>query len=415
MNPSSKGDVGDAAVALAAELIEIDSVNPGLVPGAAGEVKIVDYLAARLTANGFVVERVEVSDTDPRPSLIATHTGTGAGRSIVLNGHLDTVGVSGMTDPFVARIAGDRQTGHLHGRGACDMKAGVAAMVVAAETVAAEGPQGDIVLALVADEEHASCGTEAVLERLSERLPDACLVGEPTGLDLAGAHRGYAVIEVEFTGRPAHSAQPELGVNAVTHLGRFITAVLARDAEIASAPGHPIAGNGSLMATVVAGGSSPFLIPATASAVIERRTVPGESLDSGRADVQRILDAMKLQDPAVNATASLSLCRDAWQYDPSAEAGAALASALSRSLATSGGRPPEHVAFPYWMESALWEAAGVPTVVCGPSGGGLHALEEWVELSQVHTFAHRLVDALRTFCGPRFARYTSAPICGADV
>lgn len=303
-----------------------------------------------------------------------------------------------MTDPFSGRIVGDRRTGQLYGRGACDMKAGVAAMVVAAETVAAQGARGDIVLALVADEEHASCGTEAVLERLRGRLPDACLVGEPTRLDFAAAHRGYAVIEVAFTGVPAHSAQPELGVNAVAHLGRLLTAVAARGAELASGTGHPIAGCGSMMATVASGGSSPFLIPATATAVIERRTVPGEPVDSGLAEVQGLLDEMKREDPSVQAVASVSLRRDAWQFDSHAQSGVALAGALAEALDVTSRRVPAQVAFPYWMESALWEAAGVPTVVCGPAGGGLHAAQEWVELGQVRDYTEALTGALRTFC-----------------
>lgn len=154
-----------------------------------------------------------------------------------------------------------------------------------------------------------------------------------------------------------------------------------------------------MMATVASGGSSPFLIPATASVVVERRTVPGEPVDSGLAEVQRMLDLMTLDDPSVKATASEVLSRDAWQFEPRAEAGAALAAALARALEGASGRTPAQVAFPYWMESALWEAAGVPSVVCGPAGGGLHAAQEWVELDQVRTYTHSLIDALRTFCG----------------
>lgn len=375
----------EAAVDLAAELVGVDSVNPGLVPGAAGEAAIVELLASRLADDGFAVQIVHAAGSDLRPSLIATHTGTGGGRSLLLNGHLDTVGVSGMSDPFAATIVGGRHTGRLYGRGACDMKGGVAAMVAAAQTAARQGSAGDIIVALVADEEHASCGTEAVLERLAGRLPDACLVGEPTGLDLAVAHRGYAVVEVEFTGRAAHSAQPELGINAVTHLGRLLAA---------------IAGTGSLMATVVAGGSSPFLIPATASAVIECRTVPGELAAECLVEVRRILREMHRDDPTVHATATMSLSREAWRYDPDDPAGAALSAALSGALGAHRGFPPESVAMPYWMESAMWEAAGVPTVVCGPSGDGLHAAEEWVDLAQVRSYADSLVQAIRAFCGP---------------
>lgn len=398
----SRSSTADAAVDLAAELVRIDSVNPGLVDGAAGETEIVERLADRLTRGGFAVEIVQGAGRDGRPSLIATHAGTGGGRRLLLNGHLDTVGVEGMAEPFGARIVGDRHTGRLYGRGACDMKAGVAAMIAAAETAAGQGTAGDIVLALVADEEHASCGTEAVLDRLSNRLPDACLIGEPTWLDLVSAHRGYAVIEVTFEGVAAHSAQPELGVNAVTHLGRLLAAVEARNTEIAASAGHPLAGVGSLTATVVAGGTSPFLIPDSASVVLERRTVPAERTSDSLAEIEGLLHQLQLEDESIRATpsVSVSLSREAWQFDPEDPAGAALAQSLTNALQPRLQRTPEPVAMPYWMESALWQAAGVPTVVCGPAGGGLHAAQEWVELAQVRHYADSLVEVIGEFCGP---------------
>src|SRR5919199_4892965 len=182
-------DAARAAADLAVDLVRIDSVNPALIPGAAGEGVIVGHLAERLGANGFDVDVVAAGR---RPSLLARSTGTGHGRKILFNGHLDTVGVAGMSDPFGGTVEGNR----LLGRGAADMKGGVASMVAAAEAVAARGVAGDVLLALVADEEHGSVGTEAVLAHLGGRLPDACIVGEPTGLDLAAAHRGYAPVDV---------------------------------------------------------------------------------------------------------------------------------------------------------------------------------------------------------------------------
>ena len=399
----SESAAAEAAVELAVELVRTDSVNPGLVPGAAGEAAVAGLLARRLERRGFAVETVPAAGVTGRQSLIARHAGTGGGRNLLLNGHLDTVGVAGMAEPFAGRITGGRDGGRLLGRGACDMKAGVAAMVAAAEAAAAAGTAGDIVLALVADEEHASIGTEAVLEFLAGRLPDACLVGEPTWLDLVIAHRGYAVGEVAFTGQAAHSSQASLGVNAVSHLGRLITAVEERDAGLAAGPAHPVAGTGSMMTTVAGGGTSPFVLAEAAFAVIERRTVPGEAAAGTLAEVETILDAMRRADPSVRAAASLVLSREAWEFDPASAAGTALSGALADALGARSGRVPEQAGAPYWMESALWEAAGVPTVVCGPAGGGMHAADEWVDLAQVRAYAAALVGTIREFCGPATA------------
>jgi acetylornithine deacetylase len=277
------------------------------------------------------------------------------------------------------------------------MKGGVAAMVAAAEAAAAAGPAGDVVLALVADEEHASTGTEAVLRHMGGRLPDACLVGEPTDLDLAVAHRGYALVDVTLTGRAAHSSQPQLGVNAVAHLGRLLAAVEARDAELQQARAHPLVGSGSLQATTVSGGSSAFVLPDSAHALVERRTLPGEPAARALDEVQRILTGLREADPSVHAVAVLGLAREAWEHDPSSPAGGRLTRELTAALERQG-RTPAQVGAPYWMESALWEGAGVPTVVCGPGGGGLHAADEWVDLSQVRTFASALVETITTFC-----------------
>src|SRR4051794_39134200 len=383
-------DVARAAAELAVELVRIDSVNPALVPGAAGEGAIVAHLAERLGSRGFDVDVVTAAR---RPSLFARFTGSGHGRKVLLNGHLDTVGVTGMSEPFAGSVDGDR----LLGRGACDMKGGVASMVAAAEAVAARGVAGDVLLALVADEEHASLGTDAVLKHLNGRLPDACIVGEPTGLDLAVAHRGYALVEVALSGRAAHSSQPELGVNAVAHLGRLLTAVEARNTELLKGRAHPLVGTGTLQATTVSGGSSAFVLAETAHALVERRTLPGERAGLALDEVERILTALREADPSVHAVAVLGLAREAWEHDPSSPAGGRLTRELTEALERHG-RTPSAVGAPYWMESALWEGAGVPTVVCGPGGGGLHAADEWVDLEQVRLYASVLVDAVSAFC-----------------
>lgn len=366
-------DAASEAVDLLSELVAVDSVNPGLVPGAAGEEQIVALLSARLERSGFTVTVVPASDSQGRPSLVAVPPEADRMPTVVLNGHLDTVGVAGMPDPFSPRVDGDR----LHGRGAADMKGGVAALVVAAEELVRAGAPVRPVLALVADEEDASLGSEAVIAGLPGLgvRPDACLIAEPTDLALTRSLRGFAVVRVRFPGRAAHSSQAELGINAVTHLGRLLHAVDERAPEVR-------ARGGDLMVTVARGGSSPFVVPDEAECLVELRLTPDESCADAQTQVQALLD------PSWHAEAELVAGRDGWRMD---ETGTApdLGDALGARLGTG-------VTFdaPYWMEAPLWQAV-CPTVVCGPSGGGLHAVDEWVDLRQVRAFTDALVQVLQ--------------------
>jgi acetylornithine deacetylase len=388
-------DVGDLAVELTAELVGIDTTNPSLVAGSPGERAAVDQLRDRLAGAGFRTEVVEAT-APGRPSLLAWHTGPRPGRTLVLDGHLDVVGAGVMPHPFEPRTDADRMTG----RGTCDMKAGVAAMVVAAEETARRGVPGTVVLALVADEEHDSIGTEAVLPALGRLglAPDGCVVGEPTWLDLAAAHRGYAVVEVTLRGTASHSSQPELGVNALTHLGRLLALVERADQELRTRPPHPVVGHGSWAATVAHSGEAPFTVPDLATTLLERRTVPGEPAAVALDSVQAMLDSLVGADPTVRGRAALVTWRDAWELGGDPVTGHLL-ELFEQSLPAHGGPVPARVGCPYWMESAMWQAAGVPTVVCGPAGGGLHADDEWVDLGQVRAYARALVDVVAGFCG----------------
>ncbi len=370
-------------VTLASELIAIDSVNPGLVPGAAGEAAVVDFLRTRLADAGFATRVVTPDGQPDRPSLLAWSRGTRPGPTLLLNGHVDTVGVEGMAAPFEPRIEGDR----LSGRGAADMKAGVAGLVVAAEEIARED-RGSVVLALVADEEDASLGTETLLAHLPETglRPDLAVIGEPTHLDKTVSLRGFAVVEVEFAGRSAHSSLPAEGVNAVAHLGRLLAAVEEADAELA--------GRGAWLASQASGGSAPFMIPSSARATIERRTEPGESVADALADVERMLQRLRDVDADVSASARLVVGRPAWQLAASGPAHD-FAELLDTALAGVPGRQEEPLAAPYWMEAPLFEDAGIPAVICGPSGGGLHAVDEWVDLRQVRAYPRGLVTAFQ--------------------
>ena len=366
-------DAGSDAVRLASELVAVDSVNPGLVPGAAGEQRIVDLLSLRLSGSGFVVTVVPAPGRERRPSLVAVPSTDADVPTVVLNGHLDTVGVAGMSDPFAPRVVGDR----LYGRGAADMKGGVAALVVAAERVVAAAAPVRPVLALVADEEDASVGSEAVIAALPGLglRPDACLIAEPTDLALTRSLRGFAVVRVRFCGRAAHSSQAELGVNAVTHLGRLLHAVDQR------AP-HVRARGGDLMVTVAQGGSSAFVVPDHAECLVEMRLTPDQACTDALAEVQALLD------PRWYAEAELVTGRDGWRVD-----GHGAAAQLGTALGDRLGTGPTFDA-PYWMEAPLWQHA-CPTVVCGPGGGGLHAIDEWVDLRQVRAFTDALLGVLQ--------------------
>lgn len=361
-------DVGAQAVALARELVGIDSVNPGLVPGAAGEREIVEHLRQRLARSGFDTTVVGLPE---RPSLVAIPAAVD-GPTVVLNGHLDTVGVEGMPEPFAARIDHDR----LHGRGAADMKGGVAALVVAAEQLVAARTSVRPVLALVADEEDASLGSEAVIAALPDLgiRPDACLIAEPTDLAIARSLRGFSVARVSIRGRAAHSSQPELGVNAVTRLGALLHAIEQRAASIRE-------DGGDLTVTMATGGRSAFVIPDHAEALVERRSSPTEGGVDLLAELRDLLPATWDADVEIVAH------RDAWQLDQDGPA-ADLAAALGHELGTG-----PTLDAPYWMEAPLWQFLA-PTVICGPSGGGLHAVDEWVDLGQVRRLTPGLVDVL---------------------
>ncbi len=374
--------IGASAAALAAELVGIDSVNPGLVAGAAGEGDIVEHLRSRLDASGFATHVLVPDGRPDRPSLLAVPPPGPSGPTVVLTGHLDTVGVGSMADGLEARVVGDR----LLGRGACDMKGGVAAMVVAAEALRRRGAPGRVVLALVADEEDLSLGTETVLDALPGLgvRPDVAVVGEPTWLALTETLRGYALVEVLFTGQEAHSSQPEQGVNAVTHLGRLLAAVESRGVEVAAC-------GGSLMATVAQGGASPFVLARTARVVIERRTVPGERSADALPEVESLIEELRAADPTVEASARLLGAREAWRVDEHGPA-ATLSTSLRAALGPVSPEQPFHA--PYWMEAPLWQAAGIPALVCGPAGGGLHAADEWVDLQQVQRYAVALTEAV---------------------
>lgn len=387
-------DYGQWAVDLTSDLVAVDSVNPGLVPGSPGEARAAELMADRLDAAGFAITLVEPHDHPGRTSVVAVRD-FGAGPTVVLNGHLDTVGVEGMEDPFTARIVDER----MYGRGTCDMKAGVAGMVVAAQMLAREGcSAGRLVLALVADEEDASIGTMAVIPKLVELgiRADVSIVGEPTWLDLAVAHRGFAVMRATLTGRAAHTSRPWDGIDAVAALGHVIMGVQQADAALRAAPAHALLDHASTTVSVVSAGSAPFTIAAAAEAIVEKRTLPGEPPELALTELEAVLDAVRAVSPGVLVACEMLMARSAWQADQDGAA-ADVMGLLREASSDLGLGSPRDVGAPYWMESALWQDAGVPAVIYGPAGGALHAIDEWVDLPQVSAYPQVLAKAVAGF------------------
>src|SRR5215211_3614228 len=250
-----------ATVELLARLVAIDSVNPSLVAAGAGEREIAAFVTAWAQSAGLQADVLE--GTPGRPSVVVRARGTGGGRALLLCGHLDTVTVEGMLDPHAPRVDGDR----LYGRGAYDMKAGVAAALIACREAASLGLAGDVIVAAVADEEHASLGIQEILGTVRA---DAAIVTEPTELELVVAHKGFVWSEIEIAGRAAHGSRPEQGVDAIVGAGPILTALGELDAAL-GARTHPRLGRGSVHASLIEGGEELSSYPARCTVGIERR------------------------------------------------------------------------------------------------------------------------------------------------
>ena len=376
--------MGNHTVELLRELVAIDSVNPSLVPGGAGEAEIAAHVASWARDAGLDTELLEA--TPGRPSVLVRAPGSGGGRTLLLCGHTDTVTVEGMSDGHTPRIEGDR----LYGRGSYDMKAGVAAALVACREAAGLRLAGDVVVAAVADEEHASLGVQEVLAAIRA---DAAVVTEPTELEVVVAHRGFVWSEVEVAGQAAHGSRPHLGVDAIVKMGPILTALGELD-EALHARTHPLLGRPSVHASVITGGEELSSYPARCVLGLERRTLPGESAADVEAELEALLTARRDADPALDAGRRTLLVREPFEVDEGAPLVETVRAAASEAL---GSAPPVGGAS-YWADAAFIAAAGIPTVMFGPGGDGAHAAEEWVSLSDTDAVARTLVAAAERIC-----------------
>ena len=373
-------------IAVTQQLIAIDSVNPDLVPGAAGEHEIAGWCADWLARQGFEVHRLE--DRPGRPSVVGIARGTGGGRSLMLNGHLDTVGVAGYEgDPF----GGELQDGLIFGRGAFDMKGGLAAILVAAARASATGLAGDVIVTLVADEEFGSLGTEEVLRHYRA---DAAIVAEPSELCLTVAHRGFAWFELELTGRAAHGSMPEQGVDAIAHAGLVLRALDGLRERLESVQAHPLLGHGTVRVSMITGGEDAATVAPSCTLTVERRTLPGEAPDAVEAELVSLLERLAATTPEFAFRLTRLVARGAFEADPDWPIVRALSAHAERVLGVTPARRGE----PFWTDAGLLHEAGIPCLLLGVRGGGAHADKEWAEVASVHRLTEILTGTITDFC-----------------
>ncbi|MCC6316444.1 MAG: ArgE/DapE family deacylase [Gemmatimonadaceae bacterium] len=351
-------------------LVRTDSRNPRLVPGAAGEGAVANLLAEVLTAWGF---RVELQLVAPgRPNVIA-RIGPSGGRRLMFNGHIDVVDSSGMIHaPFDAEL----RAGRLYGRGASDMKGGVASMCAAAAR-AADRLEGEVVVAAVVDEEFASEGTRALLA--SGVDADAAIVTEPTLLCIGPAHRGFTWIELTFRGRAAHGSRYDLGADAIAHAGAVLHELETLQRDVLDRRTHALLGHASLHASTIEGGAGWSTYPDRCVLRVERRTLPGETAEAVLGEFDAACVRARVRFPELDVAVREVLTQDPSDVPVTAPVVRALASALGAE-----GMEPCVAGVTAWTDAALLNAAGVPAVCFGPGDMGLaHADEEYIEVAQV--------------------------------
>lgn len=374
----------DGLLALLSRLVAIDSVNPSLVPGGAGEREIASFIVEWASAAGLEAQVHEA--TPGRPSALVRARGAGGGRTLLLCGHIDTVSVDGMADPHVPRVVGDR----LYGRGAYDMKAGVAAALIAARDAMSLGLAGDVLVAAVADEEHASLGVQEVLGRVGA---DVAIVTEPTELELIVAHKGFVWSEVAVSGRAAHGSRPWLGVDAIVQMGAVLRELAALD-DALRAREHPLLGPGSVHASTIEGGVELSSYPASCLLGLERRTLPGESAEEVERELASLLDRCRQASDEFEAEQRTLLVREPFEIDTDSE----LVGVVREAAGTALGFSPRIGGASYWADAAFIAAAGIPTVMFGPGGEGAHAVEEWVSLPDTERVAVTLTAVAERIC-----------------
>jgi acetylornithine deacetylase len=380
--PIPRGD----AVALARALIQIDSRNPTLAPDSPGEGDCARTLASVLDDWGFSVQLME--SVPGRPNVVA-RIGPRNAPALMLNGHLDVVGVEGMIhNPFSAQIRGDR----IYGRGSADMKGGVAAMCAAAAKGAQADSNRQILVTAVVDEEYESLGMRALLA--DGIRAEAAIITEPTRLAICPAHRGFVWMDIVVTGRAAHGSRYDIGVDAITHAGLLLAQLEKLERTRESGPRHQLLGRGSLHASKIQGGVGMSTYPELCNLAIERRTLPGETAEKALGEIRDACDRVWSDHPQFAARVTLNTAQLPSDVPIDSPIVKRLRGALERE-----GVPVKIEGLSAWTDAAPLNEAGIPTICFGPGDIALaHAAEEFVPIDEIDTATRVLARVVREWC-----------------
>ncbi len=368
------------------ELIALPSVNPAFLPAGdprAGEQRVADFVTAAAAFAGLDVEQRPVFPG--RANVLARLTPAGKPRArVILAPHTDTVGCASMPDSLFQPVKkGDR----LFGRGACDTKGSIAAMLTALATVArsAERPrETEIVLAALIDEESGQSGSRALVR---EGLrADLAIIGEPTRLQIITAHKGDVWLTVETRGRAAHGAVPHLGCNAVHEMARVVEVLQTDYARVLAKQKHPVLGSPTVNVGTICGGTQPNIVPDSCAITVDRRTIPGESNATVLREVRTLLRARGLR-ATVRDDKNASPC---WPMETNREK-----PFVARFLEALGQR--ETLGVHYFSDAAVFSRGGTPAVLFGPGDiAQAHTADEWISLRSLEQATARLVGFLQT-------------------
>jgi len=375
---------------LLSELVKIESVTPWLIPDGSGEADITRFMAGWLADLPVEVTLDEVEAG--RPNLIARLSGSGGGPTLCLNAHADTVGFANWRDrALVPRRDGDR----LYGLGAADDKSGCAVALLALRTLVESGRKlrGDLLVACTVDEEGISIGTEDLVRR---HHMDAAIVVEPDALPrVVVEHQGFGWIDVIVHGRPAHGSAPEQGIDAIVHMAEVVMRLDRHDRDVFAANPDRMNGRTVFHTGTIGGGTDYATYPGRAVLGIEIGTQPGERLADRVREIEAVFEEIRRERPDFRGEVDVKLEREPFRAEGHEE----LWSALDKATWQVLGRPPEAVGMNAWADSALMQAAGIPTLMFGPLGGNFHAPDEWVSIPEVVQAAEIVERATAEFLG----------------
>lgn len=369
------------------KLVRINSVNPSLEPNGPGEQEIAEFIHDELGRLGVFSEIDVLAAT--RANVTAVFKGSGGGRSLMINAHTDTVGVAGMTAPF----SGDVVDGKLYGRGAYDMKGSVAAMMGIAESLIRhpEVLKGDLILSFVADEEYESIGAQAFVGKYK---PRAAIVTEPTDLGICLAHRGFAVFKITTKGKTAHGGNHKQGVDANTRMGLLLKKIYELSERLPDEKSHHLCGEASVHVPLMEGGRSLFIYAHESTIFLERRLIPGETLEHINSELDGLIEEVKKEEPSFNVNVELIIWRSPYEVSEQAS----VVRHLKQAARNISGYDHKIMGHSWWEDSAIFGDAGIETVIIGPTGAGIHEDVESVDISSVVKLALILRSTVLTYC-----------------